>query len=74
MPQLTLSPVWAAFRVLRVFTKSLVRIADALEDIRDLYELDLESRNIRRIVVKDATRPGDRVEVMYGYSGGDEEL
>lgn len=50
-------------RVLWLFSKSLVRIAAALEQLLALYKLDLESRGIIRIdpTVRDTT------EVAYGY-------
>lgn len=53
--------MWAFIRTLRLFTKSLTRIASALESIRDLYRVDLESRGIR------LTDPSisDEIEVMY---------
>lgn len=56
--------MWATIRFIRLFTKSLSRIATALESIRDLYELDLKSRGI---VPTDATVV-DQVEVSYGYT------
>lgn len=50
--------VKALFLLARYFR----RIALALEGLRELYELDLQSRGIVRV------RPGvtDEVEVMYG--------
>lgn len=50
------------FRVLHLFTKSLTRIAVALEELRDLYKLDLASRNITQIY----PQIQDEVEIMYG--------
>lgn len=51
------------FRTIRLFAKSLARIANALEEIRDLYKLDLATRGIVPIT------PGihDEVEISYGY-------
>ena len=57
--------MWAAIRLIRLFIKSLSRIADSLDAIRVLYELDLEARGIRRITAA-GSAPRDRVEVMYG--------
>lgn len=54
--------MWATIRTIRLFTKSLVRIALALESLRSLYELDLAARGI---VPQDPTLT-DRVEVQYG--------
>ena len=59
------------FRAIRLFAKSLVRMADALEEIRDLYELDLESRGVRPITLKGSAE-SERVEVMYGRIDSDE--
>ena len=50
-------------RVIRLFAKSLSRIAAALEEIRDLYKLDCEARGIVQL------KPGvvDQTEIAYGY-------
>lgn len=61
--------MWATIRTIRLFTKSLVRIAAALEAIRDLYQLDLASRGI---IPTDATIR-DQVEVSYGYTEPERE-
>ena len=55
--------MFLAFRALHLFAKSLVRIALALEQLRDLYQLELATRGIV------APTPGmkDEVEVVYGY-------
>lgn len=58
------------FRAIRLFAKSLTRMADALEEIRDLYELDLEARGVRRLTLQ-GSAPDERVEVMYGSFGED---
>ena len=57
------------FRILWVFTKSLRRIASALEEIRDLYKLELSTRGIMPL------SPGvkDEVEVVYGYQASAED-
>jgi hypothetical protein len=57
--------MFATIRLIRLFVKSLARTAAALEEIRDLYELDLESRGIRRITAT-GSAINERVEVMYG--------
>ena len=54
--------MWVAIRILRLFGKNLTRIACALEEIRDLYRLDLASRGV---IATDASLR-DQVEVMYG--------
>jgi hypothetical protein len=59
--------VWATVRILRVFSKTLIRIAVALEGIHSLYRLELASRNI---VPTDATLH-DEVEVFYGSTEAD---
>ena len=56
--------MWAAFKVLRLFARSLVRIAVALEELRDLYRLDLASRGIVRVYANIM----DPVEVSYGHT------
>lgn len=55
--------MWAAIRTIRLFAKSLSRIATSLEQIHALYKLDLASRGIVE------TNPGmkDVLEVAYGY-------
>lgn len=59
--------MWAAIRTLRLFVKSLTRIAAALEDIRDLYRLDLATRGI----VQTSPTVTDAVEISYGYQEPD---
>jgi hypothetical protein len=54
--------VWATIRTLRLFSKTLIRIAVALEGMLTLYRLELASRNIISI---DASLR-DEVEVYYG--------
>jgi hypothetical protein len=54
--------VWATIRTLRLFSKTLIRIAVALEGMLTLYRLELASRNIISI---DASLR-DEVEVFYG--------
>lgn len=56
--------MWAAIRIIRLCVKSLSRIAAALESLRDLYELDLESRGI----IRADARLTDQVEVSYGFT------
>lgn len=51
------------FRTIRLFTKSLVRIAIALEELRDLYKLDLATRGIVPITPD----IHDEVEISYGH-------
>lgn len=60
--------MWA-FRAIRLFAKSLLRIAIALETLVSLYKLDLASRGIT------PTTPGikDEVEVAYGWSPTEDE-
>lgn len=55
--------MWAFVRVLRLFTKSLTRIAASLEALEALYRLDLASRGIVQ------TNPSlkDELEVAYGH-------
>lgn len=53
------------FRAIRLFAKSLARIAAALEELRDLYRLDLEARGIRPVTLS-GSKENERVEVMYG--------
>ncbi len=55
--------MFAAIRLIRLFIKSLSRIATSLESLEALYRLDLASRGIIQ------TNPTlkDQVEVMYGY-------
>lgn len=55
--------MWAAIRTLRLFTKSLTRIAASLESLESLYRLDLASRGVIQ------TNPAlkDELEVQYGY-------
>lgn len=55
--------MWATVRAIRLFSKSLSRIAAALEELRDLYRLDLASRG----VTPTDTSIRDQVEVAYGY-------
>jgi hypothetical protein len=55
--------MWAAIRTLRLFTKSLSRIAAALESIESLYRMDLASRGLFPVDVA----VQDPVEVAYGY-------
>ena len=57
------------FRTLRLFTKSLTRIATALEGIHTLYRADLASRGV---ILTDATIE-DPVEVAYGFTPLEEE-
>jgi hypothetical protein len=61
--------MWATIRLIRLFVRSLARTAVALEDIRDLYRLDLESRGVRPV------QPDvmDHVEVMYGHHDFEED-
>jgi hypothetical protein len=54
--------MWLAIKVLRLFAKSLVRIAVALEELRDLYRLDLATRGI--ILTNPDVK--DEVEIIYG--------
>ena len=62
--------MWAAFRILRLTLKSLSRIATALEELRDLYRLELSSRGVMQ------SNPAlhDPVEVQYGAIYSEEEL
>jgi hypothetical protein len=55
--------MFLAFRALHLFAKSLARIATALEQLRNLYQLELSTRGIVPLT------PGvkDEVEVVYGY-------
>lgn len=62
--------MWATIRVIRLFVKSLSRIAAALESMRDLYQLDLKSRGI---VPTDSTVV-DQVEVSYGYTEAERDV
>jgi hypothetical protein len=55
--------MWSAIRTLRLFVKSLTRIASAIEEIRDLYKLELASRGITPL----SPAVHDEVEVVYGY-------
>jgi len=58
------------FRVLHLFTKSLTRIATALETIAALYRLDLSSRGIIPL----DTTIHDQVEISYGHQEPEREL
>jgi len=55
--------MFLAIRAIHLFAKSLLRIANALEEVRDLYRLELATRGIVPIT------PGikDEVEIAYGY-------
>jgi hypothetical protein len=55
--------MWAAIKILRLYIKSLTRIAAALESIESLYRMDLASRGLFPV---DAAVQ-DPVEVAYGY-------
>ena len=55
---------------MRAFAKAVLtlaryirRMAVALEEIRDLYQLDLAERGLN---VKRPAAPGDELEIMYG--------
>jgi hypothetical protein len=53
------------FKVIRLFARSLTRIADALEEIRDLYKLELDAQGIRPITLS-GSKLEERVEIVYG--------
>ncbi len=61
--------MWAAIRTLRLFVKSLTRIASALEEMRDLYKLELATHGI----VPMDPKVKDAVEVAYGGAHTEEE-
>ncbi len=61
--------MWKAIRTLRLFVKSLTRIASAVEEIRDLYKLELATRGI---APTDYTIK-DPVEVSYSGKLVDED-
>ncbi len=55
--------MFLAIRVLRLFIKSLTRIATSLESLESLYRLDLASRGI----IQTNPQLKDELEVAYGY-------
>ncbi len=62
--------MFLAIRVLRLFTKSLTRIATSLESLESLYRLELASRGI----IQTNPQLKDELEVAYGYQEPEREL
>lgn len=62
--------MFAAIRLIRLFIKSLSRIAASLESLETLYRLDLSSRG----VIQTNPELKDPLEVAYGFQDQEQDV